>query len=221
MSLRTGDGRARRRQGGSLLLALLAALCATAASAQTPHAARIVDCRGPFARDSSHARLVTTFGRRNVRYQKVHGAEGEKLWASVLHPADAKARLEFIWNDEKRRRLPWMRIENASTWQSQNGIHVGMPLAEVERINGGPFSLSGFEWDYGGRVTDWRGGTLSRPLPGGCQIGIDFYPAENAPAAALDNVSGDQDFASDNADMRATGRPSASSSSIIQSNDWG
>jgi len=204
MSLRTGDGRARRRQRGSLLLALLAALCATAASAQTPHAARIVDCRGPFARDSSHARLVTTFGRRNVRYQKVHGAEGEKLWASVLHPADAKARLEFIWNDEKRRRLPWMRIENASTWQSQNGIHVGMPLAEVERINGGPFSLSGFEWDYGGRVTDWRGGTLSRPLPGGCQIGIDFYPAENAPAAALDNVSGDQDFASDNADMRAT-----------------
>lgn len=202
MSLRTGDGRARRRQRGSLLLALLAALCATAASAQTPHAARIVDCRGPFARDSSHARLVTTFGRRNVRYQKVHGAEGEKLWASVLHPADAKARLEFIWNDEKRRRLPWMRIENAS--QSQNGIRVGMPLAEVERINGGRFSLSGFEWDYGGRVTDWRGGTLSRPLPGGCQIGIDFYPAENAPAAALDNVSGDQDFASDNADMRAT-----------------
>lgn len=202
MSLRTGDGRARRRQGGSLL-ALVAVLWATTALTQTPHGARIVDCRGPFARDSSHARLVASFGRRNVRYQQVHGAEGEKLWASVLHPADAKARLEFIWDDEKRRRSPWMRIENASTWQSQNGIHVGMPLSEVERINGGPFSLSGFEWDYGGHVTDWRGGTLSRPLPGGCQIGIDFYPAENAPTQALDNVSGDQDFASDNADMRA------------------
>jgi len=189
---------------GGFLLALLAALWATAASTQTPRPARIVDCRGPFARDSSHARLVAAFGRRNVRYQKVHGAEGEKLWASVLHPADAKARLEFIWDDAKRRRRPWMRIEDASTWQSQNGIHVGMPLAEVERINGGPFTLAGFEWDYGGRVSDWRGGTLSRPLPGGCQIGVDFYPAQDAPTAALDNVSGDQDFASDNADMRAT-----------------
>ena len=203
MSLRTGGRCARRVQGGGLLVALLAALWATAASTQTPHQARIVDCRGPFARDSSHVRLVATFGRRNVRYQHVHGSEGEKLWASVLHPADAKARLEFIWDDENRRRLPLMRIENASTWQSQNGIHVGMQLAEVERINGGPFTLAGFEWDNGGHVSDWRGGTLSRPLPGGCQIGIDFYPARDAPSQALDNVSGDQDFASDNADMRA------------------
>lgn len=179
-------------------------LMSSAVSAQQPHDARIVDCRGPFAHDSSHARLVASFGARNVRYQQVHGAEGEKLWASVLYPRDPKARLELIWNDEKRRRAPWMRIENASTWQSQNGIRVGMPLAEVERINGKPFNLSGFGWDYGGQVRDWRGGALSRPLPGGCQIGIDFYPAKDAPDEALGNASGDQDFASDNADVRAT-----------------
>ncbi len=182
--------------------AALAAFLATGVAAQGTPALRIVDCRGPFVRDSSHARLVAAFGARNVRYQKVHGAEGEKLWASVLHPGDAKARLEFIWDDGRRR--PSMRIENVSTWRSANGIHIGMTLAEVERINGGPFGLTGFGWDYGGHVLDWRGGALSRPLPGGCQVAIDFYPADDAPRASFDKVTGEDTFASDNPDMRAT-----------------
>jgi len=58
-------------------------------------------------------------------------------------------------------------------------------LAEMERINGRPFGLAGFAWDYGGRVTAWRGGALSRPLPGSCRIGIDFYAASGRSSSIM------------------------------------
>src|SRR5262249_22624252 len=63
--------------------------------------------------------------------------------------------------------------------------------------------LSGFDWDYGGRVTDWRGGVLGKPQPGGCSLAVEFVHPEDATEENLTKVSGDREFLSDNADMRA------------------
>ena len=118
---------------------------------------RVITCEGPFGRHASHADLVKAF-RTNVVYREIDGAAGQKTKASVLYPDDPKARLEFIWSDEKLRRRPTMiRAKDQSAWAATNGIRIGMPLAEVEKMNGKPFKLSGFDWDYGGRVTDWQG----------------------------------------------------------------
>jgi hypothetical protein len=38
-----------------------------------------------------------------------------------------------------------------------------MTLAEIEKINGKPFKLYGFEWDFGGRSSNWQGGELGKP----------------------------------------------------------
>ncbi|HJX21819.1 MAG TPA: hypothetical protein VJ454_12570, partial [Steroidobacteraceae bacterium] len=48
-----------------------------------------------------------------------------------------------------------------------------------------------------------QGGTLSKPQPGGCILGVDFVHPEDSPEANLAKVTGDGEFLSDNADMRA------------------
>jgi hypothetical protein len=181
----------------------LLALSSSFAPAERAAAPRVIKCEGPFGRNASHADLVKAFGNGNVVYQDIDGAEGEKIKASVLFPNDAKAKLEVIWDDEKARRGPMIRAKDQSAWASANGIRIGMAIADIEKMNGKPFILSGFDWEYGGRVKDWQGGELAKPLPGGCTVGVEFVHPEDAPEASLTKVSGDGDFRSDNADMRA------------------
>jgi hypothetical protein len=184
-------------------LALSSMASSTKAQAERAAPARVIKCEGPFGREASHAGLVKAFGNSNVVYQDIDGAEGETIKASVLYPKDPKAKLEFIWSDADTRRRPMIRAKDQSTWATANGIRIGMSLADVEKLNGKPFKLSGFDWDYGGRVTDWQDGALAKPQPGGCIIGMDFVHPEDAPDANLTKVTGDSEFLSDNADMRA------------------
>jgi hypothetical protein len=43
-----------------------------------------IACDGPFAKDTSHAKLVAAFGAKNVTFKEVDGAEGSKDKATVL-----------------------------------------------------------------------------------------------------------------------------------------
>ena len=186
-----------------ILIASILAAAASLASAERASPARVVKCEGPFGRNARHDDLVKAFGAANVVYQDVAGAEGEKVKATVLFPTDRKARLEVFWSDENARRGPMLRVKDQSAWASPNGIHIGMALADVEKLNGKPFKLSGFDWDYGGRALNWQGGALDKPQSGGCIIGVSFVHAEDAPEANLTKVTGDNEFNSDSADMRA------------------
>jgi len=186
------------------LMAGLLALSSSMALAERAAPARVIKCEGPFGRNGSHAGLVKAFGNNNVAYQEVGDGQDKKIKASVLYPNDPKARLEFTWRDEKARRRPTrIRAKDQSAWASANGIRIGTALAEIEKMNGKPFKLSGVDWDYGGRVTDWRGGALGKPQPGGCVLGIEFVHPEDAAEENLTKVSGDREFLSDDADMRA------------------
>jgi hypothetical protein len=186
-----------------ILIAGLLAFSASTASAEPAAPARVIKCEGPFGRNASHAELVKAFGNNNVVYRDVEGAEGQTIKASVIYPTDPKAKLEVIWSDEKARRGPMVRAKDQSAWATANGIRIGTALAEVEKLNGKAFKLSGFDWDYGGHVTDWLGGALAKPQPGGCIIGVEFVHPEDAPDDNLAKVTGDGEFLSDNADMRA------------------
>lgn len=39
-----------------------------------------------------------------------------------------------------------------SAYHTQDGIRIGIPVTDIEKIVGKPFSFSGFGWDYGGRI---------------------------------------------------------------------
>ena len=174
---------------------------ATPAFAQQP-APLTIACSGPFAKDSSHARLQQTFGAPNVVIEKVDGAEGETFEASVLYRSSPEKRLEVTWHDDKKRSgLGAASVKKPSTWTGPEGIHVGMGLDEVARLNGQPFKLNGFEWDYGGYVSDLKG-KLATP-PGGCGITLRFSPGMPLDAKRHAGLLGDRKLSSSDAKLLA------------------
>ena len=180
-----------------LPLALSTLLDTSVAAAQEQ-----LSCSGPFARDTSHERLVKEFGTRNVTFRAIDGPEGEKLKASVLYPTDEERRVEVIWWDEKGRRRPSAVRTSGRGWTGPGNLRVGMSASDVESANGKPFAVAGFGWDYGGAATDWKGGALAA-LPGGCQLLVVFTHDERAPEKELAAVSGDRQFLSSNRNFRA------------------
>ena len=184
----------------AILVAAVLLAFGSAAPAQEPLVAK---CEGPFGRNATRADVIKAFGQNAV--DEVLEPEPEvKLKATVLYPKDPKRRLEIIWEDQKARRRPTMQITGESTWTTPHGIRLGMTLADIERLNGKPFKLYGYEWDLGGRTTNWQGGALGKPLPGGCRlrlsIGIDDAAMKSA---HLEKVSGDTEYLSSNPHMRA------------------
>jgi hypothetical protein len=190
------------------LAALIATFAATLLAAPAaPHAAEgknVLQCDGAFAKDTSHARLVQAFGKSSVAFMDIDGAEGEKVKASVVYPDESRRRVEIMWHDEKARSRPaTIRVGFKSQWRTVRGLRIGSDLAEVEKINGKPFKMLGFDWDFGGRVSDWLGGALAT-VPGGCDFRLAFNPWADAPDPERGNVSGDKAFLSTDPNMRAS-----------------
>ncbi len=153
-------------------------------------------CDGPFAKTVSHDALVKAFGARNVVAQGA-AAGGP----TILFPNDPKRRLEVTWRDAAaRRRAAAIVIEAQSTWRAR-GFRIGDSLAQVEKVNGKPFRLSGFEGEYAGAARDWQGGKLDK-LTGGCQLGMRFTGDPKAAADVRAKVA-KGDLVSDNADVKA------------------
>ncbi len=164
--------------------------------------AQNIRCDGPFAKDTSHAKLAQAFGAKNVVFQPVGGPEGSKLNATVVFPNDRKRRLEVLWHDESARQRPSSIVVDAdSAWRAR-GFRIGDTLTMVEKTNGKPFRLAGFGGEYGGVARDWQGGALDN-LSGDCRLGMRFALDPKAAPAARSKVESDGDFTSDNADVRA------------------
>ncbi len=169
-----------------------------------PETSDRLTCTGPFGRDASHASITEIVGKENVVFTDVDGAEGEKIKATVLFPKNAQRRIELIWADEKKRKgLATLSLSPESAWIAPNGVRIGMSLAEVEKLNGRAFTLSGFDWDYGGYVTDWKGGALGAAIPGGCTVHVRFTVPDDAPEGPASEVAGDREFPSSDKNMRA------------------
>ncbi|MEO0732702.1 MAG: hypothetical protein AAFZ52_07705 [Bacteroidota bacterium] len=81
----------------------------------------------------------------------------------------------------------------------ETGLKIGNTLAELEKINGGPFTLAGFGWDYGGYVRDWQGGKLAHDGLISVQLGFGETPD---PATLVDEIMGDHEIPSDLAALK-------------------
>ena len=163
---------------------------------------RQIDCRGAFARDSSHIRLAQIFGQDSVAYTEVDGPDNSKIMASVLFPRDPARRLEVLWNnDTSRSGTQVIAINGKSNWAGPRGIKLGAPLAAVEKINGKPFTLGAFGAD-GSTAADWQGGALLS-LQGGCKIGMRFIADPKAPQDARSQLASATELQSSDANVRA------------------
>jgi hypothetical protein len=147
---------------------------------------------------TSRLKLVERFGAANVVDDSIQYADAPPVFGTVLFPKDSTRRLEIIWTDPKTQSHPervFLRGESGR-WAADPGIRLGMRLTELERVNGKPFTLTGFDWDYGGTVSDWKGGTLARRSSELPHLFVQLSPAEADTGAVRDSVAGDREFSS-------------------------
>ncbi len=137
-------------------------------------------CDGPFARDTTHDKLVAAFGAKNVAFKDVEVTSNVLTKATVLFDADPPRRVVVFWRDEKTRTRPLAAsIEAPSTWTGPGGVRNGLMLRELEKLNGGGFSVTGFGGIGGGEASKLGGPFVN--LPGGCTLKIRFEPGIASP----------------------------------------
>ena len=160
----------------------------------TPGFAEEIACEGAFGIDSSEARLIELYGADNVVTGTVPGPEGTEMLATTVFPDDPKRSLQFVWWNEEKLSDP-SYIELPAKLAAPGGVHIGQSLAEVEALNGQPFTLLGFGWDYGGSA-GFETGALS-DLPGDCLLSVRFEYGESPEGLDTLPAMGDKELSSD------------------------
>lgn len=165
----------------------LVLVASPALAQQAPVSEGPITCTAPVAVADSAKSLKQRYGKEAV-VQDLPGAEGETNKGIVLFPNAPDRRIEVAFFDEKMNRVSGLTLRDAKTsrW-TVAGITVGSSLADVQKANGKSFLVSGFEWDYGGFIADWKGGTLGQMLAGGCNVIVRFGKDAGAPKS----LSGD------------------------------
>lgn len=155
---------------------------------------------GPITVETGEADLRRLFGNASVKSDSIHLGEGEFWPGTVLYPGDSLRAVEITWRDTVQRRRPW-RVEirgRKSLWHVEGRIRLGTTLQELERLNRKPFTMSGYGWDYGGRVVDWNGGALDTMLRrNDYRLGFALFP-DSAGRETKDEgkISGDRPYSS-------------------------
>jgi hypothetical protein len=149
---------------------------------------------GAITADTTRDKLVELYGAENLTDTDYPIGEGEMVAASIIFPGTSRE-ATVIWAPDKKNEKVDRVVITGEQWMLPAGIRPGDELAEVEQINGGPFMIYGFGWDYGG-VGYFKGGQLDR------KVQIWFRPAiEEGPD--YEKVLGDSLFNSADAAMRA------------------
>lgn len=161
---------------------------------------------GTLRNDLSLDDLRRRFGAANVTVAQIDGAEGETFRGIVLFADDPARRAEiFPQDDATLSGVSSIRVSGAtSRWQLDNGVHLGMTLAELVVANGKPVSFSGLDWDYGGGIRDWHGGRLA---PSDSGTGFFAVSLTHGDIGEGDSIpTGDSEFRSDDARYPQQGR---------------
>lgn len=128
--------------------------------------------------------------------QVTHGRdllpEGMGTYPVTVLYAGTSNEVKINWSDT----AAYRNINNvildgkASDWQTTQGIRLGTKLSELEKLNGKPFTLYGFGWDYGGAV-QWNGGRLDNQ-----GIFVRLAMLRTTPEKAWNALQGDSKFMS-------------------------
>ncbi len=173
-----------------------AAVGANAPAAATAEAAKILakagkdnllDCETPVDKNSTYKSLVARF-KNDAQLGNIPGAEGTVAKGVILFDRLKSRHLDItFWDDAMEHVSIVSPGDGAVAWTGPQGVHVGSTLKYIEGVNGKPFTITGFGWDYGGYVADFKGGRLDH-LPGGCKLMLRF---DRDNAEMPEGISGD------------------------------
>lgn len=154
------------------------------------------------------ASVLKRFGK-DAKRATLPGPEGTELPGVILWDGDPARRIELVLADGGKDRVIGVMLRGErSTWAIKD-LHIGDGIAKVATRNGKPFTFYGFDWDYGGYVSDWGGGRLEGDAKS-CTLTLRFDPSgEDEP----EEVVGDHPLKS-NDPAAARARPVVSELSL-------
>lgn len=158
----------------------------------------VVECSGPFAKDSGMLALAVAYDSRNMIFTQ-ETVQGTQVGVTVLFPKDPRRRLEVWWRNPNRTGTYLIDIANKSIWTAPKGLRLALTVEQLEKLNHKPFKLKGFDGNDVAQVSDWGGGELAS-LPGGCKAGVSLHA--NAKTAA-DELPAKDEYSSDDPALRA------------------
>jgi hypothetical protein len=166
---------------------------------------------GKINTDSDEKSLIDAYGPANVTpHDTIYTVEGQYEIGTTLFK-NTPDEAAILWKDNVKQARPDAVKMNLnldqpnrkSRWVTDTGVRLGLTIKEIQKINGKPFKLYGFSWDYGGAVTDWQKGKLQ---PNGPQtfITMTFGYGELSPSleTVAGTVSGEGEFLSSNPAMQ-------------------
>lgn len=113
---------------------------------------------GAVTENSSESDLAAIYGSSAVTHVRV---ANDKAEATVLF-AGTPDELEIEWKNDTR--SPRKIVISGTAWKTADGLAVGTSLERLEKINAGPFDVTGANWDCPARAVSWKGGRLPPTL---------------------------------------------------------
>lgn len=135
---------------------------------------------GPITAATTRAELDELFGKENVGERNLDISDGPDV-ATVVLGAETSAALAITWEQERAASvyICFGTKTGPCRWRTASGIRIGLPVRELEKLNGKGFQAGGFAQDQG-RVVSWRKGALEEG-PAACgHLVVRLSPAAEA-----------------------------------------
>ncbi len=149
---------------------------------------------GTIRKGATLAQIEKAYGKANVRVRTVQPphADMPKQRAAVIFPGTPNEAVALL--AERGNRVEGVYVEKAGgKWAAKEGLRVGLPVEEMERLYGGPFAITGFGQDGGGAVNREPAKAPARELY------IRLTPGRSGEPTEADNavLNGEKGFRSD------------------------
>ena len=157
---------------------------------------------GPIKKGATLAALERIYGKANIRVRTVQPPHGDlpKQRAAVIFPGTPNEAVAFL--SERGNKVESGVVEKrGGKWRTKEGLQVGLGLAEMERLYGGPFAITGFGRDGGGAVDRTPAKAPARDLF------VRFTAASEKPSSDADEavLNAENGFRSDHPAARRAG----------------
>jgi hypothetical protein len=154
--------------GGSMKKLLILLFLLSPCLAESVSRSQLISGRqvGPVTEVSTRADIAAVVGSANMKEGEVYLGEGQTSPATIIYPDQPKKTMKIVWKPGPQVSATpesvWLEGKE-SEWHTPSGVSLGTGLSRLEKLNGVPFALLGFEWDLGGGVNSW-GGNLEEEM---------------------------------------------------------
>jgi|SRR5580700_429110 hypothetical protein len=160
---------------------------------------------GPITAATTRADLDTLFGKENVRDGGFENSDLPEA-ATVVLGNDTSAALAITWDKEHASNIHicFGTQTGPCRWRTASGIRIGLPLAELQKLNEKSFQVAGFGSEGEGTVVSWRHGMLEED-PSACghlvvrltpAFELDGRPLTKEESNLLKQLQGDKPLSS-------------------------